>query len=69
MCIGRLEKRFPDSPRVQPLHGMYMEATGDWSAAKDFYEAELARPVDPKKTGANGEANIVSRSPILSERA
>lgn len=62
MCIGRLDKRFPNSPRVSPLHGLYAEAKGDHATAKEMYEKELSRPVDPKAQGASGEANVVASS-------
>lgn len=64
MCITRLEKRFPGSPRVAPLHGMFLEARGDFAAAKELYEKELEKPVDPKAQGATGEANVVSQTVI-----
>ena len=41
VCIDRLAKRFPDSPRVKPLQGMGLEAEGHFDAARLFYEKEL----------------------------
>lgn len=38
---GRLSKRFPDSPRVAVLVGMLLEAKGDPSEAKAYYDAIL----------------------------
>jgi len=65
MCISRLDKRFPNSPRVSPLHGLYAESKGDLATAKEMYEAELAKPIDPKAVGASGEANVVAPSCTL----
>ncbi|GAA99348.1 uncharacterized protein L969DRAFT_93809 [Mixia osmundae IAM 14324] len=42
-CIARLEKKFPDSPRVAPLHGMLLEAKGEVMPALEYYEAQLAK--------------------------
>lgn len=44
-----------------PLHGMLLEAKGELQLAKEFYEAELCKPVDPKAAnhGSTGETNVV----------
>ncbi|KAG9034366.1 hypothetical protein FS837_002225, partial [Tulasnella sp. UAMH 9824] len=40
-CIGQLNERFPDSPRVQILFGMRREASGDLTGALKLYDAIL----------------------------
>ncbi|KAG9038739.1 hypothetical protein FS837_001192 [Tulasnella sp. UAMH 9824] len=40
-CIGQLNERFPDSPRVQILYGMRREASGDLTGALKLYDAIL----------------------------
>lgn len=48
-----------------PLHGMLLESRGELKVAKDFYELELSKPVDPKASNqANTrETNVVSLVP------
>ncbi|KAG8898189.1 hypothetical protein FRC00_003150 [Tulasnella sp. 408] len=40
-CLGQLNERFPDSPRVQILFGMRREASGDLTGALKLYDAIL----------------------------
>ncbi|KAG8912355.1 hypothetical protein FRC00_004693, partial [Tulasnella sp. 408] len=40
-CLGQLNERFPDSPRVQILYGMRREASGDLTGALKLYDAIL----------------------------
>lgn len=37
ICIERLEKKFPNSPRVDALRGLLLEAEAP-SKAREFYE-------------------------------
>ncbi|KAG0142429.1 hypothetical protein CROQUDRAFT_662506 [Cronartium quercuum f. sp. fusiforme G11] len=66
-AIERLEQKFPSSPRVMPLHGMLLEAKGELKLAKEFYEAELCKSVDPKASnrGSTGETNVRMRKRLI----
>jgi len=48
-CLTQLNERFPDSPRVQMLYGMQVEATGKLSEALKLYDSILA--VDDANAG------------------
>ncbi|CED84682.1 Uncharacterized conserved protein [Phaffia rhodozyma] len=42
-CINKLSKKFPNSPRVEVLMGMLLEANGKEDEAKTFYERLLVK--------------------------
>jgi Flp pilus assembly protein TadD len=42
VCIDRLAKRFPGSPRVTVLKGMLLEGSGKLDDARELYEKALA---------------------------
>lgn len=64
VCIDRLNKRFPDSPRVKPLQGMYLEAEGHFDLARMFYEKYLSEDennvVSPSHLCTQTTAHVVS---------
>ncbi|KAH9807903.1 hypothetical protein DFH28DRAFT_1071478 [Melampsora americana] len=66
--IERLEKQFPESPRVLVLHGMLLESNGELILAKEFYQSELNKPIDSKssaKMGNTGETNMRIRKRLI----
>ncbi|PLW27167.1 hypothetical protein PCASD_22136 [Puccinia coronata f. sp. avenae] len=65
--IQRLETKFPNSARVTALHGMFLEAQGDFLGAKSFYEQELEKKFNPKNAelGSVGELNIRVRKRLI----
>ncbi|PLW29753.1 hypothetical protein PCASD_17503 [Puccinia coronata f. sp. avenae] len=58
--IQRLETKFPNLARVTALHGMFLEAQGDFLGAKSFYKQELEKKFNPKNAelGSVRELNI-----------
>lgn len=52
--IAALDSKFPNSPRLEIIHGMWLEATGEVQKAKELYQRLLK---------ADG-CNVVSYPPV-----